>query len=109
MRFEGCDALGEFVGDAIARFDFFEFVILNTRIEIGAAGDDSATGRMYMCELRHDRDSDRWMNAFGVYHDRYRHEGGRWWFEHRRYHSLARTAETTEVFDFPHHLTLDGL
>lgn len=103
MRFVGPDALGEFIGPAIADFDFFEFVILNTRIELGAGGDaDAAAGRMYMCELRHDRETDRWMNAFGVYHDRYRRQGGRWWFEHRRYHSLARAAgQGTETFDFP--------
>jgi hypothetical protein len=112
IRFERPEALGDFIGDALERFEFFEFVILNTRVELAVGGDaDRAEGRMYMCELRTDRDSGRWNNAFGVYHDRYTRREGRWWFAHRRYHSLARTGETRDldVFDFPHHLVVGEL
>jgi hypothetical protein len=112
LRFEGPEALGTFIGGAIERFEFFEFVVLNTRVVIAPGGDaDAATARMYMCELRTDRESREWVNAFGVYHDRYRRVDGRWWFEHRRYHSLGRDAEDgthrVEAFPFPHHLSLD--
>ena len=113
LVFEGPDALGTFIEGAIERFGFFEFVVLNTRIELGVGGDpDRADGRMYMCELRTEAGSGEWNSAFGVYHDRYRRDGGAWRFEHRRYHSLARTADAshlTEVFAFPHHLTLGDL
>jgi hypothetical protein len=113
LAFDGPDALGGFISAAIERFGFFEFVILNTRIEIGVGDDpNAASGRMYMCELRTEAASGEWNNAFGVYHDRYLRHDDRWWFEHRTYHSLARTADAphrAEVFDFPHHLTLgDG-
>ncbi len=112
LRFVGAEALGTFIGNALERFDFFEFVILNTRIEVAVGGDDlRADGRMYMCELRSDVETGRVNNAFGVYHDRYaRHDEG-WLFAHRRYHSLARTAAPGELetFAFPHHLRLGEL
>lgn len=112
LRFEGPEALGSFIGGAIERFAFFEFVILNTRIVLAPGGDaDAANARVYMCELRTDRETGQWINAFGVYHDRYHRVDGRWWFEHRQYHSLGRDAEDgthrVEAFPFPHHLSLD--
>jgi hypothetical protein len=93
----GPGALGEFIGGAIARFEFFEFVILNARIDIGAG---AAHGRVFMCELRQEAESGRFTRAFGVYHDDYRRVDGRWWFAARRYQSLARSGRG-EVFPFP--------
>ena len=107
LRFTSPTELGEFIADAITTFGFFEFVILNTVVDVGAGGDaDAAIARMYMCELRTDRATGEWVSSYGVYHDRYARRDGRWWFERRRYHSLARTdpAGKTEVFDFPHDL-----
>ncbi len=99
----GGRGLGEFVRGAIERFDFFEFVILSRRLWVD--GGDDATGRLYMCEIRHDRATGTASQAFGVYHDNFRRVDGRWWFAARRYHSLARTAEGAEraldVFEFP--------
>lgn len=113
IRMDGPRELGEFIAGAIERFDFFEFVTLNTRIVIGAGGhDDAAHGRLYMCELRTEREARHWNNAFGVYHDRYRRYHDRWWFAHRRYHSLARPAagdETVDAFEFPYHVKLADL
>ncbi|HEX6310673.1 MAG TPA: nuclear transport factor 2 family protein [Acidimicrobiia bacterium] len=112
FRFDGPHELGAFIAGAIEQFDFFEFVTLNTRIETGAGGNDDATARLYMCELRTERETRRWNNAFGVYHDRYRRHDGRWRFAHRRYHSLARPSAdgaTVDAFDFPHHLELGDL
>ena len=97
----GPAALGAFIGSAIARFDFFEFVVLNTVVSVGVAGDATeATGRVFMCEIRRERDSGRYTVAFGVYHDHYRCRDGRWWFAGRHYQSLART-DPSEAFPFP--------
>jgi hypothetical protein len=97
----GPDELGVFIGRAIERFEFFEFVILNTRVELSYEGDDDAAfGRVFMCELRQDKDNGRASQAFGVYHDRYRRTGGTWWFARRDYQSLSRTGRN-DVFDFP--------
>lgn len=99
----GAPGLAAFVGPAMERFEFFEFVILSVRTWIEA--DDEASGRLYMCELRQDRASGRRSQAFGVYHDRFRRIDGRWWFAARRYHTLARTppdaSDRLEVFGFP--------
>ena len=89
---------GEFVGGSIERFEFFEFVILTAVVEVDSATE--AHGRMYMQELRQDRSNGGWTDAYGVYHDRYRHDGSRWRFAERHYQSLARTGRM-EVFPFP--------
>src|SRR5687768_6112294 len=46
---DGPDAVVEFIEDAISRFTFFEFTILNTTVEVDG---DEGTGRVYLCELR---------------------------------------------------------
>ena len=94
----GPTALGEFIDGAIERFEFFEFVPLNTVVDIQG---DSATARLYMVELRQDADGGRWSNAFGLYQDRYARDGERWRFAERHYQSLARTSPATVVFPFP--------
>ncbi|MCF2527574.1 nuclear transport factor 2 family protein [Yinghuangia soli] len=115
LRLAGPDGVSGFISGAIERFEFFQFVPLNTRVETSVGGDpDAAEGRLYICELRQDRESGRWTNAFGVYHDQYRRTPGpagtpRWVFVHRRYQSLARTTGRAEVFDFPHHLAPGAL
>lgn len=103
IELAGHEALGEFVADAIERFEFFEFVILSTVVDVGV--DETASGRLYMVELRQDRESGEWTNAYGVYHDDYALVDGRWRFAERSYQSLARTAPGTraEVFPFPTH------
>ena len=99
----GDAALGEFVSAAIERFDFFEFVILSTLVWVD--GSDAARGRLYMCEIRHDRATRERSQAFGVYHDGFRRVGDTWRFATRKYHSLARTpadgGDGLDVFDFP--------
>jgi hypothetical protein len=97
----GATALGEFVGGAIERFEFFEFVILNTVVRVGASG--VARGRVYMVELRQERATGSWSNAFGVYHDDYEVRDRQWRFAERHYQSLARKVgtEPATVFPFP--------
>lgn len=92
----GPAALGEFIGGAIERFDFFEFVPLNTVVD-EAAG----TARLYMAELRHDP-AEGWSNVFGLYQDRYVEAEAGWRFAERHYQTLARrTGDDTATFPLP--------
>jgi hypothetical protein len=102
----GPQALGEFIGGAVERFEFFEFVALNIRTSLANGGDpDRAGARVFMCEIRRDVGTGDWSTAYGVYHDRYQRVDGRWWFAQRDYQSLTRT--DGPIFDFPHHLRID--
>jgi hypothetical protein len=98
--------MGDFIGRALGEFSFFEFVILNTVMDIDVAG-GSAGARMYMHELRQGVEDGRRTDAYGVYHDRFQCDGsGRWWFANRRYRSYSRTADVDaevdqEVFPVP--------
>ena len=103
IELTGPEALGEFVGSAVERFAFFEFVILNSHVELPTDDEpDDATARTFMCEVRRDVGTLDWSVAYGVYHDRYRRSGGGWRFARRDYQSLTRTDGA--VFPFPHHL-----
>jgi hypothetical protein len=95
----GPEELGRFVGDAIERYDHFNFVILNTVVELDAA--EWAHGRIFMCEIRHDRATDTWPNAFGVYEDDYAKIDGRWWFAERHYRSMARSGPSGQILGLP--------
>jgi ketosteroid isomerase-like protein len=95
---DGPDALVAFIDEAITRFTFFEFTILNATVEMGG---DEATGRMYVCELRSDGDG-AWSEAYGLYRDRYRRSDGDWTIAGRQYTSLARrTPSGAEAFTLP--------
>ena len=103
IELRGPEALGEFVGSAVERFAFFEFVILNSHVELPTDdAPDEAAARIFVCEVRRDVGTLDWSVAYGVYHDRYRRRDGRWRFARRDYQSLTRTGG--EVFPFPHHL-----
>lgn len=91
IHFHGPQAIGDFIGGQLEQFDFFEFVILNTVMEIDAAA-GTATARMYMQEARQNIADGKRSDTFGVYHDRFeRDHDGAWWFARRRYQSYART------------------
>ena len=93
LVFDSREGFREFVSEAVDRFEFFEFVILNTRVYLKHEGDpDAAVARMYMSELRQDHAEQRWSTVYGVYHDRFRRIDGQWWFVGRDYSSLARPA-----------------
>jgi SnoaL-like domain len=94
----GPAAVGEFIGGAISRFDFFEFVILTTRVFLAHEGDpDQASARVYMQEIRHDAASGQYTTAYGLYRDLYRRIDQRWWIASRRYASLARSGPELHV------------
>ena len=95
---DGPVALVGFIEEAIRRFTFFEFTILNATVEVD--GDD-ATGRVYICELRLDEEGS-WSEAYGLYRDRYRRHDGTWRIAGRRYSTLARRGpEGAEGFPLP--------
>jgi hypothetical protein len=101
MSFSGPDSLGTFIGDAIARFDHFAFVILNAVFEVDQDDPESAHGRIFMCEVRHDTATDTWPIAYGMYQDRYLRRDGRWWFAERHYRSMARMGPEGAVLGIP--------
>lgn len=94
-----------FVSAACERFDHFQFVILNSVVAVDG---ESATARIFMCEIRHHRDEAVWSTAYGLYTDRYRKVDGTWWFSERRYRSLARTGPQEGIFGLPPDLTQLG-
>ena len=100
--FTGPDEIGAFIGSAIEQFEFFEFVILNSHIEIDASC-TSATARVFMCELRQDATTGHASQAFGLYRDTYTCTDGRWWFARRSYRSIRRTGRDP-VFGLPEDL-----
>ncbi len=109
MQFVGPAAIGEFIGRSVSQFEFFQFGILGTRIHLRVGGDaNAANARMYMTELRQTPDG-HWSQIYGVYHDHHVRIDDRWWFAHRKYHSLARNNLPAAVYEFPHHLALDAL
>ena len=97
----GPQAFGEFVDQAIARFDFFEFVVLNAHVDLWPGGDrDAATARVFMCELRRLRGEVDRSDIYGLYRDDYARTPAGWRFARRRYQSLGRWPGG-EVFPLP--------
>jgi hypothetical protein len=97
----GPAALGEFIGGAIERFAFFEFVALNVRVELRLRGSvNHARVRTYMCELRQDLDGTP-SRAFGLYQDVLVRMPTGWQFERRHYQSIARGEGSLEILDPP--------
>ncbi len=94
----GPEALVAFIETALEPLAFFEFAILNAVAEVDG---DEATGRVYICELRHSRDGE-WSQAYGLYRDRYRRRDNAWRIAERRYSSLARVRpDGVESFPLP--------
>lgn len=96
----GPEALGAFIARSVERFECFVFTLLNAVVDVDG-GD--AQGRLYIQELRQERDGQRWTTAVGLYQDRYRKSDERWRFASRDYATLARTSGATnaEVFPLP--------
>lgn len=97
----GGQEIGDFIARSIERFEFFEFVPLNTVVDLYPDHDTSkARGRLYICELRQEASNGQFTQAFGVYHDEFHRAADGWRFARRNYQSLARTGRN-EVFAFP--------
>jgi hypothetical protein len=100
--FQGAKELGDFIGGAIAGFEFFEFIPLTTVVDV-APDARTASARLYMVEIRQDAATGSRSDVFGLYRDRYaRGEDGRWRFSERRYQTLGRTGvDRMDVFPIP--------
>ena len=86
----GAEAFTAFIEPAMERFGFFEFVILNSHIQLWPGGDRSAaTARIFMCELRTPAQGSERTDAFGLYRDRYERTGAGWRIAARHYRSVA--------------------
>lgn len=86
----GVEAFVAFIAPAMKRFSFFEFVILNSHIELWPDGDrTAATARIFMCELRTEVGQKDRSDAFGLYQDSYSRSDEGWRIVARRYQSLA--------------------
>jgi hypothetical protein len=95
--------IGAFIAASVERFEFFAFTVQNTVVDIAPDG-ETATGRLYIQELRQELADHRWTTAYGLYRDTYRKLDGRWRFATREYSSLARSAASgdgMEVFPIP--------
>ena len=105
LGFVGGDAIAQFIADAIARFDFFLFAVLNTVVDTIDVAAGRADGRMYICELRHEAASGvpgQFSQAFGLYRDHYHRSNEGWRFARRRYASLGRfDGNTFSAFPMP--------
>lgn len=100
-QFAGVEAIAAFLAASLERFEFFAFTLLNSVVDVDA-GCVEATARLYIRELRQERDGHRWSTAVGLYRDAYRKDAGRWRFAARGYSSLARTSpDGTGMVVFP--------
>ena len=99
----GPEAIGSMIASSIERFELFIFTIQNSAIDLVGDG-VTARGRLYIRELRQEREGHRWTTAYGLYEDTYRKVDGTWRFATRDYSTLARTsaaAEGMDVFPIP--------
>lgn len=96
----GPAALGEFIGAAVARFDFFEFVVLNV-VTMPGVDADHAQARVHMCEQRRDAGTGEWTTAYGRYLDDVVRSADGWRFARRDYRSLGRTGADGAAFPHP--------
>lgn len=96
MELSGPEAIVGFIAPAVEGFEFFEFAIVNSHVELWPGDDRTlALGRIFMCELRVPRGGSERSDAFGRYEDTYRKVDGAWRIAGRRYRSMARFPEGT--------------
>lgn len=93
MVFTGPQETAGFLSTSIDGFNFFQFIILNTVIDIDAdAG--TAGARMHIYEPRQMAADGQRFDGWGVYHDRFRRDGdGRWWYAERRYQDCTPSGQ----------------
>jgi hypothetical protein len=98
----GPDDFGRFIEKRIGDLAFFQFVILNSVVEVAVDGDATrARARTHMCELSQRTADGQFTVLYGLYRDEYARSDGRWWFAHRRFSPLAVKERGLEVFGYP--------
>src|SRR5262245_46366595 len=85
--FDGPEALGEFGASGAAQFGFYNYLPLNTVVDV--TSESQATGRFYSLEVGVDRASGTWLEFYGLYDDVYACEDGSWLFASRRFRTIA--------------------
>jgi hypothetical protein len=102
IDYPGRAGIGPFIAKMLERFEFFQFVILNATVHV--RDESSATGRMYMSELRQDATSGGWSTIHGIYHDTFSRDpgDGKWRFVDRQYQSLRRSSGQLMPFPAEH-------
>lgn len=99
MSFEGPEEIATFISKQLDHFDFFEFVILNSVMEIRPDARRAAS-RTYIQEIRQRIITGERSEVFGVYHDVLeRADEGGWLITERHYRSFARTNPPGEETD----------
>ena len=103
LRFDGGNSIASFIAASVERFSFFEFSLFNSVVFDIDAAHRTASGRVYIMEIRQLAETGRWSHAYGLYRDEYRHTDGQWRHSSRHYSSLARRFDdgTSEVFAIP--------
>jgi len=97
LEVSGRTSIAEFIEGAVSRFDFFEFVILNSVVDVDRPPRDTrsaltARSRLWMVELRQDLATGKRSNAYGLYQDRLVKTPKGWRMTQRHYSSVSRTA-----------------
>jgi len=87
LEFVGPAALAKFGAGATAGFSFYEYLPLNTVVDVTSA--TTATGRFYSLEVGVSAASGEWTEFYGLYHDDYVLDGGRWQFAARAFQTLT--------------------
>jgi hypothetical protein len=96
VEFEG-EAFAEQGPRLSAMFSFAAAFPVNVVISVGADG--TARGRCHLFEGAEDGETGEWIEIYGVYHDTYVWQEGRWLFSTRDYRPLGRrTAGRLEAF-----------
>jgi hypothetical protein len=98
LVFIGPVALATFGAGATAGFSFYEYLPLNTVVDV--TGPTAATGRFYSLEIGVEKASGRWTEFYGLYHDDYVVDGGRWRFAARAFQTVS-VRSGTEVDSYP--------
>jgi hypothetical protein len=91
LTFVGPDELAAFSARACERFAFYEYIPLNTVISLTSK--HRAGGRSYSLEVGVDKASGEWTEFYGLYHDDYTVDHGKWRFARRHFQTMARRGE----------------
>jgi hypothetical protein len=88
LTFVGPDELAAFGARACERFEFYQYIPLNTVVSLTSK--TRATGRSYSLEIGVEKAGEDWTEFYGLYHDDYAVDHGEWRFAGRHFQTVAR-------------------